>query len=240
MRIMFLGDLHAPWILWEVLQAAADFAEEYKPDLIVQVGDLIDAKMWSKHPKDPDDCASIEWGELEISLERVHKLFPELTILSGNHDRRIMNRANDVSLPHQLVKSLKEAFPYKGWTWHVDGSPLIADGIRIIHGDETLGNAWQKAQRMGECVAQGHDHMAYLQYVNTFDRQIWGMSVGTFMDGASAAGRYAARNPFRCWHGWATATNGVPALHPYDLRVKKTVVEKQGQAVSKRRVPCGR
>lgn len=217
MRVFVLGDIHAPWVLWKALEDAARARDAYKPDRVIQVGDMIDAKAWSRHPKDPDDCPSSEWDQTEIAMDKVHKLFPELTILSGNHDRRIMHRASEVSLPSQLVKSLKECFPYKGWEWRVDGSQqLTIDGVLYIHGDETLGNAWQKAQRMGNSVVQGHDHMAYLQYINTFNSQIWGMSVGTFLDGASAAARYAARNPFRSWHGWATVTDGVlPMLHPW-------------------------
>jgi len=214
-RIMVLGDLHLPYTLWPAVEAAALFARQYKPDLIIQVGDLIDGKAWSRYPKDPDDCPQTEWDATEIAVHRLHKLFPEMVILSGNHDRRIMHKAAEASIPSQLVKTLEEIFPYKQWIWHVGGKPFQIHDTVFIHGDETLGNAWQKAQRMGKNVVQGHDHQAYLNYINTFDTSVYGMSVGTFLDGKSAAARYAARNPFRCWLGWATITNGVPALHPY-------------------------
>ena len=214
MKILVLGDLHIPWVEIECLKAAHAFNRKYKADLVIQMGDLIDAKAWSRYPKDPDDLSPHhEWEATEIGIDKLHKLFPELTILSGNHDRRPMMRAFEAGIPKKLVRALDTYFDHPGWKWHMGPNPFEADKIAFVHGDEMAGNAWQKAKNLGQSLVQGHDHMAYLHYINTFNRQTFAMSVGCMMDAVSIAARYAAKNPSKMWLGWATITDGEPHLH---------------------------
>lgn len=218
MRILVLGDTHFPFTNWDAITECAAFAKSYKPDLVIQVGDFIDAYNWSQYKRSADSpSAHDEWQSTLADIAKFQKLFKSfpMIILEGNHCRRIMMRANESNLPRQLIRNLNEIFPFENFTWHMSPSPLIRDNIQFIHGDELLGNAWQKAQRSGMSVVQGHDHIAYLQYINTFHKQIFGMSVGAFLDPNSIAGRYAAKNIMRMWTGFATVTDGVPALHPF-------------------------
>ena len=216
MRILVLGDMHLPWMDHQVLIESYKFSRSFKPDKIIQVGDLVDQKAWSQWPKDPEDPnPSEEWDMTEQQIHYVHKLFPEMTIIEGNHCKRIMKRAMEIGIPRKLIRTMEDMFPFPKWEWYMESEPLVVDNIAFIHGDEMGGNAWQKAQRMGMSVVQGHDHQAYLQYVNTFRHQIFGMSVGTMMDPKSIAAKYAAKNPMKCWMGWATIVNGVPQLHPW-------------------------
>ena len=217
MKILVLGDLHLPFVLWDALSAAQDYAKYYKPDLVIQVGDIIDAYNWSLYPRASDSPnAEAEWDATEIAMDRFRSLFAKypVTILSGNHDRRTMLRAFGVNLPRRLIKNLEDVFQYENWTWHLESKPLVIDKTIFIHGDEMMGNAWQKAQKLGQSLVQGHDHLGYLQYIVTFNHRIFGMSVGTMMDANSIAGRYAAKNAMRSWVGFATITNGVPNLIP--------------------------
>lgn len=136
------------------------------------------------------------------------------SFITGNC-RRKMLRAMDVNLPKQLIKPLGELFVDSRCQWHLEIDPLILDNTAFIHGDEMAGNAWQKAQKLGMNLIQGHDHQGYLQFINTFKKRIFGMSVGCMIDGASIAARYAAKNPMKCFLGWATLTDGVPHLYPF-------------------------
>lgn len=216
MKILVLGDLHFPWHEHRCLEACYEFSKKYKPDLVIQVGDIIDGKAWSRYPKDPDDLSpELEWQQVVTSMAQLNKMFPQLVILQGNHCLRIMTRASEAGLCQPLIRTLNQVFDYKGWKWHVQPKPYVADGITFIHGDELPGNAWQKAQKIGKPLVQGHDHLGYLQYVNTFDHQIFGMSVGCMIDAKSIAARYAARNLMRCWLGWGTITHLRPELHPW-------------------------
>lgn len=225
MRVLALGDFHLPWILWDALAEARDFAKFYKPDLIVQMGDFGDQYAWSRWPKDPTaPNPQMEWDMFEASVHKVHHMFGgkiPWIILDGNHCRRVMMRATEAMLPKQLVKSIDELFPYDNWKWHVGPRPLVIDGVNYVHGDEIegAGNAIAKARLCSRSTIQGHDHKGYLEFIDTFDHHIWGMGVGCFIDSASLAAKYARRNLGRCWVGWGTSTNGEP--HLYRSRLKR-------------------
>lgn len=220
MKILAIGDTHLPWIDWRAASQLSRFAYDYKPDLIVQVGDFIDAQAWSKHPKHTDaPSPDKEWAMVETAARKFNDLLPDNTrlyIIEGNHDRRHKMRAFEALVPSQLVKPLSSMFPYQNWVWWVQQKPLTLDGVDYVHGDELGGNAVQKAGKTGHSVVQGHLHSdAGIKYINTFHRQLFGMDIGCMMDLKSLAARYANKRMLRSWIGWATITDGVPALHPY-------------------------
>ena len=215
MKILVLPDIHLPYPNWSALKKVAKFNETYQADIIIQLGDLIDAKAWSRWPKDPDDdSAQAEWDKTHDAVLKLAKLFPEMTIILGNHDRRPMAKALEAGLPKQLVKTLGDVFAIPGWTWHIDSKPLVVDNIVFMHGDEMAGTPGQKASKLGKSVCQGHTHKASLTYVNTFQHQVFGMECGHIADINSIAFRYSAKNPVTSFTGFAVIDNGVPHLYP--------------------------
>ena len=225
MKILVIPDTHFPWVDYPCLHACYKFAQIYKPDVVVQVGDLVDQKAWSQYPKDPSDPSPAdEWQMTVEGLTYLHKLFPDLTILEGNHCRRIMCRALEARIPKQLIKTMDQMLNFEGWKWHLDVKPLIIDNIFFIHGDEMPGRAFHKAARVGKSVVQGHDHLGYLEFINTYGHEIFGMSCGSMLDRENLAAKYSAKNLLRSWTGWATVTHGEPALHRF-----KSGFEQQGE-----------
>lgn len=222
MRIFVLGDLHLPWPSWTCLKLAAKFVKQYNPDLIVQVGDFIDAHSWSRFPRMPfSPSAEQEWQMVEKATAKLHAMFPEdlnWYILEGNHDRRLQMRAFEVQLPGQLTRPLSELFPFANWKWHVHQRPLVVDGVSYIHGDEIAGKHARIAEAIGRSVVHGHHHKdASIAYADTFDRQVWTMNVGCAFDQESVAAYYAKKSVMRSWIGWATVTDGLPQLYPLRL-----------------------
>jgi len=215
MKILVIPDVHLPHCDWTALKKVAKFNETYKADIVIQLGDLIDAKAWSKYQKDPDDHSpEREWKMVEKSANRLAQLFPEMTILIGNHDRRPMAKAMEVGLPKALLKGLGEALGIPGWEWHMGPEPLVVDDIVFVHGDEMAGTPAQKAAKLGKSLVQGHTHKASLTYVNTFQHQVFGLECGHIADIKTIAFRYSAKNPETSWKGFATIDNGVPQLWP--------------------------
>lgn len=219
MKVLALGDLHLPWIDWRAVDAVSRFAFDYKPDLIVQVGDFIDAQAWSRHPKNTDaPSPDAEWAMIEKAARRFNDALPSdtrLYIIEGNHDRRHKMRALEATIPSQLVRPLSSMFPYPNWVWWVQQKPLTIDGVDYVHGDELNGTAHQKASRCGRSIVQGHLHTdAGIKYIRNFQRLTFGLDVGTLMDVKSIAARYAHKRLLRSWIGWATITDGVPHLYP--------------------------
>jgi predicted phosphodiesterase len=216
-KILVLPDIHAPAAAMDKLYSLARFAVKWQPDIVVQLGDLTDQRFWSRFASEPDaDNASVEWEKTAAQIEEIHELFPNMVILQGNHCLRYIKRAFEVSIPKQLIKSLQELFPYKGWTWHLDSKPLVLNTetgpISFLHGDETPANLSQLAQRVGMSTVRGHSHQAGLLYTQTFQGSMFAMECGCLVDESHPAMSYAAKSPKRCFIGFATIENGVPEL----------------------------
>ena len=214
---LFLPDLHIPAIDWKAVEWAARKRDQFKIDKVVQLGDLTDQRIWSRFSHDPDfDNPDREWDMVERDMRRLHKLFPEMTIILGNHDSRIIKKAVEAGLPSQLMRTLSDIFPFKGWEWHTKPEPLVLEQqIAVVHGDELTGAVAHKAQAMGMCLVQGHTHQARLEYVTMFNKTIWGAEAGCLVDVDSSAFRYAQKNPRRQTKSILLTLDSVPLIMPY-------------------------
>lgn len=218
--IFVLGDIHFPSAHWpSIMQVVAeiDLAKKEGHDVsVVQIGDLLDMRAWSRYPKEGDaENAQREWDDAEIDMQRLYKLIPNMHIIFGNHDRRTAMRASDTQLPHQLVKTLDNYFAFKGWKWHTSSDPLVIDGIKFVHGDNTTySSPGQLATKMGGSTVYGHTHTLKLEYVNLFDRQYFGLNVGWLGDSNRSAFNYSRQNPSKYTLGYGVIIDGVPFAIP--------------------------
>lgn len=216
MKIMVLGDLHAPYADRKALYWASLIRHQYQPDIIIQVGDIVDMKAWSRFPKSPEDeNPALEWKKTAKEMKYIHQLFPEMKILLGNHSVRVARKALEAGIPKELIRSLEEVFDFEGWSWHLTDKPLIVDNIAFVHGDESPGNISVKTRQYGMSVVQGHSHKASLSYINLFDKQMFAAEVGWLGNDQELAFAYASKSPNRSWSGLMLITDGVPHLLPY-------------------------
>lgn len=218
MRILVLGDPHLPAPDWALLWEAARFNRKYRAHKVVCAGDLTDQKTWSRFGRDSDDPGNDEeWANTLKAARRFERLFPKMEIIIGNHDIRYFKAASLVGIPSQLVRTLKEALPIEGWSWHdTSRGPLLIDGVGYVHGDEESGGALVKACFLGYPIVQGHDHKGLIAYAQAPQKKtpIWGMSVGCTADRSSQLMRYSAKRLKKAFSCFATVTDGIPQIYP--------------------------
>lgn len=216
-NIVFLPDIHAPFEDRKALQWAAEICKEVKPDLIIQLGDLVDFKKLSRFVSAPeDDSATLEWAKTTQSLIYIRSLFPKMTILTGNHCERLLKKAMEAGIPKVLIKTIPELFGVKGWTFHTDNEPLIVDNIAIMHGDELPGAPIAKSRLLGMNVAQGHTHKSSITYETTFRNSVWAAECGHLADPKSAAFSYAAKSIRKGTQGILHVCEGNPIFLRYN------------------------
>jgi hypothetical protein len=219
-EVIVLPDLHIPFCNFSVVEAAYEFYVSRTLSgakiKVIQIGDLTDQKAWSRFQKDPDDYSpALEWSETIRGIDALKEYFPEMTIILGNHDRRIAMKAVEASLPHSLVRALPEVFQAPGWQFHTSNTPFQFQGITYLHGDEIGGSPIIKAQHLGTPLVMGHTHKASLTFGANYLTDIWAMEVGNALDPDSPAARYVARNPNKGTQGFAHIdAQGVPHLYP--------------------------
>lgn len=219
-KILILPDAHAPWVNWDAIKQAHKWALTHKPDLVVCLGDLTDQKIWSRWPKDVDDVSpSEEFLQAEACLKKLHKMFPKMIILRGNHDTRIASKAVEAGIPAQMFNDVDSVFNYKGWVWVPQNEKLVINTIRgpvlFVHGDEQGGTVAQKSRILGMSVLQGHTHKASITYTTTLRGTIFGAEMGCIMDVKSKAAKYAAGNPVGSAVGFGVLKYGVPYFIDY-------------------------
>lgn len=187
--------------------------------MVIQLGDLLDAKAWSRWPKDGDDCPEAEFEAAYKGLEKLHEMFPKMHILTGNHDLRFRVKATESNLPSRMIKGLEEVLPFKGWKWYVDPKEkLIVDSKRgpiiFVHGDEDGGTPIAKACALGMNLVQGHTHKASIEYRDVMGELFFGAEAGHLMDHESRAAAYSARKAVGMCAGFLVIEEGIPRWIP--------------------------
>jgi predicted phosphodiesterase len=219
-KILVLPDIHAPFFNWKAVKVAAKWAKRHKPELVIQLGDIMDQKAWSRFPKDADDPSPHQEFELSIeAMDRLADMFPDMELLLGNHDLRIAKAALEVGFTKHIVRDLEEIFEYPGWNWHSNPRDHLIVNTRrgpvlFRHGDEEGGTAVAKSRLFGMSVVQGHTHQASIGYTSTMRGQVFGMECGHLMDTTSKAATYACRNGKYPVTGIGIIKYGVPYFLP--------------------------
>lgn len=192
-NVLFVADLHAPWILDGYLDWCKEQQEKYNCGTVIFSGDILDSGAWSYHEHDPDGLSvRDELYAAKKQLKKVFKLFPIATSLYGNHDLLISRKMKTAGLSQNFMKDFGEVLEApKTWNFVHE---LVKDNIKYIHG--SYGNAFKRAvdSRMSHC--QGHLHsQAFVQWSVSEKDAIFGLQVGAGFDRDQYAFDYAKPFP---------------------------------------------
>ena len=186
-RILVIGDLHAPFELNGYFDFCKQTYANYNCNQVIFIGDIIDNHYSSFHSTDPDGMGGGD--ELTHAIEDIQKWsreFPVADVLIGNHDRIIMRKAFDSTIPKVWIKSYNDVLG-TNWNWT---ERIVYDNVQYVHGEG--GTARTKAKNDMMSTVQGHIHtQAYTEWMVGRNFRIFGMQVGCGVDGKSYAAAYA-------------------------------------------------
>lgn len=192
-NVLVIGDLHAPFILEGYLEFCREQQEKYNCGTIVFIGDIIDGNSWSYHEHDADGM-SVK-TEVNRSIEQLkewYQVFPEATVLLGNHDLLVARKAKTAGLSQMFIRDLGDILQAPK-TWNFTHE-FIKDNVKYIHG--SIGNAIKRAKDERVSIVQGHLHTeAFIQYAVSEKDAIFGMQVGCGIDREAYAFEYAKPFP---------------------------------------------
>lgn len=219
-KVLIIPDLHIPFVNMQALKVVHRWCKNHKPDLVIQLGDIFDFKAWSRWPKDADDASPHAEFEMAIKLGRdVSKMFPDMEILTGNHDLRIAKKAMEVGFTKHIVRELSEVFPYEGWKWHADPLDKLIINTKkgpvwCMHGDEQGGTPAQKSRLLGISVIQGHTHQASITHSSSLAHDLFAMETGHLMNMRSKGAQYAFKMGRYPVMGFGVLKYGIPYFIP--------------------------
>ena len=221
-RILVISDLHIPYHHKDSFAFLQEIKKEYKPDFIVNIGDLLDFHAISMHSHNPD--LPSPGDELKLSKEYVKELeyiFPNMIEVESNHSSLVFRRALRYGMSKEFLKSYGDFLGTKKWEWVDDLTLEMSNKQKCFftHGRAT--DILKVSQTMGMSAVQGHYHTKFvIQWWANPDNLFFAMNVGCLINQKSMAFAYAKNFRTRFIVGCGIILNGVPRLLPMMLNNK--------------------
>jgi hypothetical protein len=195
---LIIPDTHFPFVNHRVLDAIYAFADKYKPEHVIQIGDLYDLYSHGRFPRSHNVYMPKEEEELgrkgaEAMWAEINRIVPKArkTQVKGNHDLRPLKQTLAVlpSLEHVVSKYLDELMTFPGVDLVIDPrQELIIEGVAYIHGHYSrLG---QHRDFMLMNAVRGHDHMGGVSFKRFRGQTFWELTCGLAGDPESKALSY--------------------------------------------------
>lgn len=220
-RTFIFGDIHFPFHHPVALAVAMYYCIKWKPEVIVQVGDLRDWYSSSRFtrkvnlftPKEEDEKATylsdLFWETLIKHLPKAEKWQ-----LMGNHDIRPIKRVeeNCSELTDDIIERVQERYTFDGVKTVYDPTEeLDLYGVRFIHGYRNLGDHVAFNQMPIVC---GHTHRGGFLTLPMHDKIAWELNAGYLANPEHPALRYTMQKKATRWtHGFATIDEDGPRFH---------------------------
>jgi predicted phosphodiesterase len=223
MITLAISDLHCPFQHPHAFDFLSDLNKEYKPDVVVCIGDEVDMHAISNWNSDPDGMSvGDETATAKVALKPLWKLFPKMIITESNHTARPYRKAFSSGISRTMMRSYNEIYDAPSTVKWVP--KVFIDGVEYFHGE----NMGQKTstyscidKKKHSCVF-GHTHAHGGVYYNeTHDgRRLFGLNVGCLVDESAYAFAYGKAYPFGPTLGSGIVVDGesaffIPLTEPY-------------------------
>jgi hypothetical protein len=175
-NVLFLPDLHSPFIKPGVLEFCLEQQDKYKCGTVIFAGDIIDGHAWSYHEKDVDGMSvGHELSAAKIQLEEWFRAFPKAISLMGNHDLLIQRKAKTIGLSKHFIKGFGDVLDApKTWEFKLEHT---FHNVLYKHG--SVGDAFTVAKKSRISTCQGHFHSkTFVQWSVSEKDAIFGLQVG--------------------------------------------------------------
>ena len=164
-RILVVPDAHIPYHAPKALALVREVAQQFRPNILVVIGDWGDCYCVSSFDKDPERKRFLR-DELEECRVEMRALVEasraeRVVICEGNHEARIKKLLTKVPALHGLV-SFPEylGIQQNGWEWVPYKTSVRIGKMNYTHDVGRYGvNATRATlQDSGTCVTFGHTH----------------------------------------------------------------------------------
>ena len=138
-RVAWLGDVHCPYHDQAAWNAAIEFLDDWKPELVVLGGDFYDFYSISSFDKDPERVERLqdEFNAAQPLIDDVKGLMCDVEFLEGNHEdrlRRHMTKNPGIAKLECLELSNAAKLPAE-WGIHKPQTMLTLGSLIFLHGD---------------------------------------------------------------------------------------------------------
>jgi predicted phosphodiesterase len=227
-RILVISDMHLPYQHKDSIKFLKEIKKEFRPDKIVNIGDLLDFHAISMHDSNPDlYSAGMELDKAKEYIKVLEDIFPEVIEVDSNHSSLVYRRALKYGMSKQFLKPYGEFLGTRKWKWIDDLTLTMSNGQRCFFTHGRSADVLKVSQTMGMNCVQGHYHTKFLiSYWANPDNLFFAMNVGCLINQKSMAFSYAKNFKTRFILGCGIILNGIPRLLPM-------VIDKKGDWIGK-------
>lgn len=190
---LIISDTHFPYQHKDTFRFLEAVKDAYDIQIVKHSGDLADNHTASYHEIEYGTLsAKEEYRKTKRYAQQLSELFPEMTVVLGNHCKLNHRKAKTAGIPEEALKSYNDVYGVN-WNWtdkdyfEVSGKD---DTCLLTHAmsSSTLNNA----KVHSHSTIQGHHHGVFgLEYFTDTETIRWGMTVGCLVDPHSPAFNYA-------------------------------------------------
>ena len=227
-RILVISDMHLPYQHKDAIKFLTEIKKEFKPDRVINIGDLLDFHAISMHTHDPDLASA--GHELTMARKYVRELesiYPQVTEVDSNHSSLVYRRAIKYGMSREFLKDYGDFLGTKKWNWVDDLTITMSNGQRCFFTHGRSADVLKVSQTMGMSAVQGHYHTKFLiSYWANPDNLFFSMNVGCMINQKSMAFHYAKNFKTRFILGCGIILDGIPRLLPMVINDKGDWIKK--------------
>ena len=227
-RILVISDMHLPYQHKDAIKFLAEIKKEFKPDRVINIGDLLDFHAISMHTHDPDLASA--GHELTVARKYVKELesiYPQVTEVDSNHSSLVYRRAIKYGMSREFLREYGEFLGTKKWKWVDDLTLTMSNGQRCFFTHGRSADVLKVSQTMGMSAVQGHYHTKFVvSYWANPDNLFFAMNVGCLINQKSLSMNYAKNFRTRFILGCGIILDGIPRLLPMVLNDKGDWIKK--------------
>ena len=216
--ILAFGDTHFPYHHKGTLEFLRKIKEEYQPDRVIHLGDILDVYSVSSYPTDVDhpDTWSQEIRKAREILREVYELFPNVDVMESNHDDRAYKKSRVANIPREYLKPFKDIIGAPdGWKWH-ESLSLTVDSTRdkFLFRHTMTGGALTGAKDLARSVVIGHHHSRFgIQGFSPRRSKVhYGIDAGCLISDKGSPYKYNKGDRSRPIQGCVMIASGEPFL----------------------------
>ena len=199
MKVLAIGDIHAPVFHPGYLAFCQDLYEEWDCNTVMFIGDVVDSHAISFHAAHPDCPGPVDEYEMTcIQIAKWRDAFPKARVCIGNHDERVVRLAESVNIPAKFLRNYADLWDTPTWDWGYD---FTLDDVYYFHGTGNGGihPAFNAMKKRLMSVVMGHCHStAGIKWLVNPQKRIFSMDVGTGIDVRAfqfAYGKHCVQKP---------------------------------------------
>jgi UDP-2,3-diacylglucosamine pyrophosphatase LpxH len=220
--VLVISDLHIPYHHKDSFAFLKEVKKVFKPDNVVNIGDLLDFHAISMHDSDPDlPSAGHELAMAKDYIRELESVFPEVTEVHSNHSSLVYRRALKYGMSREFLRPYADFLGTKKWKWVDDLTLTLSNGQRCFFTHGRGADILKVSQTQAMSTVSGHYHTKFLiSYWSNSDNLFFGMQVGCLINQKSLAFAYAKNFSTRFILGCGIIIDGTPRLLPMVLNNK--------------------